>query len=302
MNIGDGDTSSFPSSVATPSLYRGRSMTDKEEKERRASIQAIMKDPSLTPHERRKSIQYLMDGRRSSSVFQPSIHNGDNMTSLGNGMATAAATATEDYDSSSDEEVGSDYGARQKTAVSPQNKWDAMSKRGSSCNAADMKLDKRKVSLRESFALGFSEMGVKDSGADINICQPASAEMPPSAESNSLWRITEKSRPPCSHYERNCSIVSPCCGLVVGCRICHDDHPALPPPLYSQQSGADHLVASMPVSAAAAAPMKAPALSPNRSSSLPVNFTEDESQHEINRFLIKQVICRECFTLQSSKT
>ena len=277
-------------------------MTDKEEKERRASIQAIMKDPSLTPHERRKSIQYLMDGRRSSSVFQPSIHNGDNMASLGDSTAVAAAAATEDYESSSDEEVGPDYGARQKMAHNPQNKWDVMSKRGYVCNAADGKQDNRKDSLRESFALGFSDMGMKDSGVDSDICQPASAAVPPSAESNSQWRMLEKSRPPCSHYQRNCSIVSPCCGLVVGCRICHDDYPALPPPLNSQQSGADYLVASVPVSAAAAAPMKAPALSFHRSSSLPMNITEDEPSHEINRFLIKEVICRECFTLQSSKT
>lgn len=36
----------------------------------------------------------------------------------------------------------------------------------------------------------------------------------------------------CTHYERNCNIVTPCCGRVVGCRICHDEtsppgHPAM---------------------------------------------------------------------------
>jgi hypothetical protein len=27
----------------------------------------------------------------------------------------------------------------------------------------------------------------------------------------------------CVHYERNCSIVAPCCNRVFGCRICHDE-------------------------------------------------------------------------------
>mmetsp|Transcript_12071 Transcript_12071/g.18524 ORF Transcript_12071/g.18524 Transcript_12071/m.18524 type:complete len:388 (+) Transcript_12071:186-1349(+) len=27
----------------------------------------------------------------------------------------------------------------------------------------------------------------------------------------------------CVHYERNCSIVAPCCGRVYGCRVCHDE-------------------------------------------------------------------------------
>ena len=27
----------------------------------------------------------------------------------------------------------------------------------------------------------------------------------------------------CSHYERNCNIIAPCCNRIVGCRICHDE-------------------------------------------------------------------------------
>jgi len=40
--------------------------------------------------------------------------------------------------------------------------------------------------------------------------------------------------PPCTHYERNCHIVSPCCGATFGCRICHDDCPILPPMLVNK--------------------------------------------------------------------
>mmetsp|Transcript_23919 Transcript_23919/g.43259 ORF Transcript_23919/g.43259 Transcript_23919/m.43259 type:complete len:186 (-) Transcript_23919:2400-2957(-) len=27
----------------------------------------------------------------------------------------------------------------------------------------------------------------------------------------------------CTHYERKCNIIAPCCGQVFGCRVCHDD-------------------------------------------------------------------------------
>mmetsp|Transcript_23143 Transcript_23143/g.54723 ORF Transcript_23143/g.54723 Transcript_23143/m.54723 type:complete len:380 (+) Transcript_23143:179-1318(+) len=27
----------------------------------------------------------------------------------------------------------------------------------------------------------------------------------------------------CTHYERNCNIIAPCCNRIVGCRICHDE-------------------------------------------------------------------------------
>ena len=32
-----------------------------------------------------------------------------------------------------------------------------------------------------------------------------------------------KRTPPCSHYQRKCSIVAECCGKEYGCRLCHDD-------------------------------------------------------------------------------
>jgi hypothetical protein len=57
------------------------------------------------------------------------------------------------------------------------------------------------------------------------------------ASLNAIWddpvnvsRRMEKSRPACTHYERNCTIISPCCGLAFGCRICHDECPVLPMP------------------------------------------------------------------------
>ena len=94
----------------------------------------------------------------------------------------------------------------------------------------------------------------------------------------------EQSRPPCTHYDRNCTMIAPCCGAAFGCRICHDDCPVLPPKMEAM-TGRRY----------------------NRSSSLPSSFTSmgslpEDNHHTIDRFAVKEVICRVCFTQQSSKT
>lgn len=102
---------------------------------------------------------------------------------------------------------------------------------------------------------------------------------------NELTKRVEATRPPCTHYQRNCTILSPCCGAAFGCRICHDDCPILPPPTK------DH-----------------PRRRYARSASLSFNDEQTmigspaDQHHTIDRFAIDQVICRQCFTRQSSKT
>ena len=108
-----------------PTVRRG-SMSLDEEKERRASIKAVMTDPNLSPTTKRKSIQHLMDGRRNS---------------YGNSQCCTGRTVT-----------------------------------------------------------------------------PAC---------NDQTKRAEEMRPHCPHYERNCTLIAPCCGAAFGCRICHDDSPAL---------------------------------------------------------------------------
>eukprot|EP00977_Amphora_coffeiformis_P019995 scaffold7763_cov245-Amphora_coffeaeformis.AAC.1 len=122
-----------------------------------------------------------------------------------------------------------------------------------------------------------------------------------------MGRFMEHSRPPCDHYERQCTIISPCCGLPFGCRICHDDCPVLPTPKRRQA-----IPAQAPMMAAVAAP------SPDsggggggggkmeRRHSMPLNlddneFDDDQQHHLIDRFAIREIICRKCFTKQSSK-
>lgn len=98
----------------------------------------------------------------------------------------------------------------------------------------------------------------------------------------------EESRPECKHYKRNCTIISPCCGAAFGCRICHDECPVLPPAKYGvskkEQPAAGRKY--------------------HRSASLPMSFSgvAEPEHHKIDRFAIHEVICRNCFTRQSSKT
>mmetsp|Transcript_8675 Transcript_8675/g.12643 ORF Transcript_8675/g.12643 Transcript_8675/m.12643 type:complete len:474 (+) Transcript_8675:221-1642(+) len=189
---------------------KSTAMTEEEQRERRASIKAIMVDPTISPQTRRLSIQALMDGRRRSSC-------------CGSG----------------------------ETPRSPP----AEAESASSARAED--------SLNEA------------------------------AVQRAMAMRMEKNRPPCQHYQRNCSILSPCCGLAFGCRICHDEYPMLPPPflLGEQQhrtDGEQHKESRY-----------------HRSSSMPTNASmlpTVDNQHQIDRFKIAEVICRQCYTRQSSKT
>lgn len=58
------------------------------------------------------------------------------------------------------------------------------------------------------------------SGGRTEVAPPPSPILPAQADSK------------CTHYERNCNIVAPCCNRVMGCRICHDEtsppgHPSM---------------------------------------------------------------------------
>jgi len=145
-----------------------------EHQERRASIRAIMTDQNLTPLERRRSIQEIMDGRARRNSLVGSL--------------------------------GSDTCVEVKTELTPE-------------------------------------------------------EM-------------EKRRPLCTHYKRSCTIISPCCGLAFGCRVCHDECADLPAPITTSEDE----------------------VKMERRSSF-----ETSESHKIDRFKIKEIICRECYTRQDSK-
>jgi len=296
-----------PQGTPHSTAQRRTSMTANEQKERRASIQAIMKDQALTPSERRRSIQQLMDGRRRSSTAS---YGG------GGGMAAAAAAAAAAFDDSASE-FGDDASPNGIGIDGTDNSVDNSSVGGgsSSMGAASRRSSRnygRSNSLRGSFTIGFSGMGFgggserRDSSASGSV-DPSTGHHLGSAIGSS--RKMEKSRPECNHYERKCTLISPCCGLAFGCRICHDDSPVLPPPIFLQKAdeegdedllignGHDDDAKSVGAQGGPAKPRRF-----DRSASLPTSFQEDETHHNIDRFLVKEVICRECYTRQSSKT
>ena len=193
-------------------LGRRGSMSRAEEKQRRASIKAILADKNQSPMTKRRSIQHLMDGRRASltnSITSASHHSGST-----DGVRNGAGINDMGYED---------------TESRAQNSYDG---------------------------------------------QPCCDEHTKRAENG---------RPPCSHYQRQCTIIAPCCGGAFGCRICHDECPILPPKVDPNPSSKRRY---------------------NRSASLPSSFTSmgHDTTHTIDRFATKEVICRECYTRQSSKT
>jgi len=205
---------------------RNRVMTCEEEKERRASIKAILADETITPQERRRSIQSLMDGRRNS-------------------VGTATSMSSEP--SNSADIYGYGEGSPDGCSDGTDNRYNILYPDGTLDNTA--------------------------------ICVPVS---------NEKTKRAERTRPPCNHYVRNCTLIAPCCGASFGCRICHDDSPILPPLLIAKQASRR----------------------PTRSSSMPAGWTsmdeeihtQHDTHHTIDRFRVAQIICRICYTKQSSKT
>jgi hypothetical protein len=196
---------------------------------RRETIQEIMRDERLTPFEKRRSIQSLMDGRRRSS------------TAAGGMMAAAAAAATEFYDSGDDSDDD----------LQPAN----------TCSGRPYPHTRHSASLTSFEGVTAAEVAALTDNPDDTA------------------RKMELNRPRCTHYERQCTIISPCCGLAFGCRICHDDCTWLPPPMRNGET------------------------KPARRQSLPLHFLEQvETHHSIDRKAIKEIICRKCFTRQGSKT
>jgi CHY zinc finger len=204
---------------------RRRSMSEEEERSRRASIKAILADNTITPTERRRSIQHLMDGRRSS-------------------IGTSSVASTSSVGSEPDNEYGNNH----------------------------------------QYGYGDSNSDIQQQGqlSHGTLFLSEGEQCIPIANENT--KRAEQTRPHCDHYVRNCTLITPCCGAAFGCRICHDESPVLPPLLMMKQT------------------RRYP-----RSSSLPGSFTTmlqtpEETHHQVDRFAVKEVICRECFTKQSSKT
>lgn len=330
--------------------------TEEQQSERRKKIKEIMADPNLTQQEKSRAVQSLMDGRRRSSCgggsitlsvhSQSSANSGSRSNSHSHNyvfqMAHAAAAAAEYY--SSDEEGVGDGGVAGRFADVDMADANGF---GSGPGGADFD-----DGVDYGYGARFGdERSVDSSVSEDNSDSPAvpAASMPSgsnyrqvhgrsyslqdwndadrvhaAAHSNifldnpaKISKLMEQSRPLCEHYDRMCTIVSPCCGLAFGCRICHDECPVLPKPLalrpaFMNDTGEVSMVAvhqaaqkDQIVLAERLEELKRQK-NVERRRSMPLDFSsandDEENHHAIDRFAIREVICRSCYTRQSSKT
>lgn len=308
-------------------------MTLEAQKERRNSIRDILSDEALTPLEKRRSIQCLMDGRRRSSQTRSSSGSEGE-------MARAAAEATDCYqsDTEGDASVAMDSTSGDHSQHHPQQpnaEWSygyGATQQSHASSSPQSSISGNIEHLVQSADLPNSHYnnGRKQRSSSMPLwSEDTSRAAAPlvAASSNAIWdeplnvsRRMEKSRPPCSHYERNCTIISPCCGLAFGCRICHDECPVLPMPFARRPmvpaaasgGGGSDRGNDVAGGASGEAGLQERVLNwdaveglkhkQEKRRSLPLYYEEQETHHEIDRFAIAEVICRLCHTRQSSKT
>jgi hypothetical protein len=277
----------------------GAALSEEAQQIRRNSIRSIMADEGLTAVEKARSIQYLMDGRRRSSSGG-SVCSGGSVGGGSTGVASRGGGSSGGQgfyyqNNSQDDDDGDDQMAHQgpptEVHLAQSNNHDG-SEVGDGNNSNDIP--------RSSFAARKQRSSSMPLWSDGGV----NAVAPLAAASSNVWddprnvnRRMEKSRPHCEHYERNCTIISPCCGLAFGCRICHDDCPVLPMPIAKQSQQQDNVQLAWVGHVDGTNKQKH-----EKRRSMPLAFDEEETHHEIDRFAIAEVICRLCYVRQSSKT
>ncbi|KAL7456311.1 hypothetical protein ACHAWC_007842 [Mediolabrus comicus] len=329
-------------------LVRRTSMSDVEQAQRRASIKHIMADPSLSQLEKRRSIQQLMDGRQ----------NGGRRSTIDSGMmnpymaarqeqaqrlrSIRRSSSFDDGDSTDERPITANtrhfsYTATAATANSSINNSSihASSSSNSLINNNSIHNSNHHHPAESSFdsssSFPYQQQKQHSSHDDQNIspssiptttvgADEASASFP---HHNSINRRAIEMAPPCTHYSRNCHIVSPCCGATFGCRICHDDCPVLPPLLeqgtpsqvgeaaeeavagtVSLEDGNNDVGKSNNTNTGTTPTGRRKYQRVLRTSSMPTSFTQESppEHHNVDRFAIREIMCRKCYTKQSSKT
>lgn len=313
-SLGSSPDNNTGGGVPTEISTAPKPMTEDEQVTRRAAIRKIMSDPDLTAGEKSRAVQKLMDGRRrgsGSSNKSGTAGAADNVSM----MAAAAMAAADFYDSSDDDLMlgpegsvvagdGDDISLASSFMTNTDDE-DEPSRPGSTRGRSrpSSRAGSRPGSRASSRGAG-SRVRLSRSASLKNFAEGAAAAAAAAAAALEqasddphdvliITRRMEKSRPYCDHYDRECTIISPCCGLAFGCRICHDECPILPPP--RQKPDPEHWADDMDLK------LHAPKL--KRSNSMPTSFHEEEAtHHQIDRFAIEEIICRQCYTRQSSKT
>lgn len=296
--------------IASATSQKGH-MSEEEQDNRRKQIREIMKDPNLSQQEKNKQVQSLMDGRRRSisssgtqsvSAHSHSTHDSrshSHHSNYVNAMAHAAAYAS-DYYSSDDEgdAIMSDAGIGAPEDIAYGYGYERNDERSVASSVTNTSYQSNNYQTPIPSGMSYRQVH----GRSYSMQEFTASDRAAAAASTSIFmdnpaqisRLMEQSRPECQHYERNCTIVSPCCGLAFGCRICHDECPVLPKPLNQRERPGDHMMVDQ------LQEMKNKKM--DRRRSMPLDLEEEENHHNIDRFAIREVICRQCYTRQTSKT
>jgi hypothetical protein len=305
-------------------------MTEDDQEERRRNIKAIMSNSSLSQKEKSLKIQSLMDGRGQVNQLQLSQHGGSYVQNRRGSASSYCSNASSVYASSmaqvAAEAVETIYNADYDESLHTTRSYSY-----SSSQTDDVVPDQQQQQNINNLGCYKQYHGRSKSLQDWTDSDRANAAAHTTVFGNKIQqvsRLMEQSRPACEHYERNCTVISPCCGLAFGCRICHDECPVLPPPIvYKRRLSAN--AADTKAKTKYCTPIAATVRNNDVSSttaladtssttqihhlnklerrrSLPVEFSTDRTKeadhHLIDRFAIREVICRHCYTRQSSKT
>lgn len=249
-----------------------------------------MKDPNISALEKRRRVQNLMDGRRASydCPVNPYL---EMKAKLAAEKQKKEAEAQEELEQQDDAAVRRSFHRRRSSDGATI--YDAMEiePMGTSMDhiLTNNAPDTSSSQYAKKHPYPASTTTVPMAGCTYDN-EPASRR-----SSVEFSKRAVESAPPCTHYQRKCHIVSPCCGATFGCRICHDDCPVLPPLLTREGFGS----------------MEGPTAGGTRkfqrqlrTSSMPMNLDSEgpPEHHNVDRFAIKEIICRECFTRQNAKS
>lgn len=211
---------------------RRNSMTHQQERERRASIKAVMTDTTLSPMTKRRSIQHLMDGRRKSmsNMAGGPLFNGGSTNVRGGVLPSLPLGGRRN--SMSGAYVGSGFSAnmnnagRRLSCSGGSNSTVASTYAETSTTTSIYNYEPNNSSQAnvdvDAFNYGYEDQNEQQHHSQT--CIPVNSNY---AYTNEQTRMAERQRPACTHYERNCTIIAACCGAVFGCRLCHDDAPSL---------------------------------------------------------------------------
>jgi len=243
---------------------------DFEQRKRRASIRAIMSDKSTSQIEKSKMVQGLMDGRRRGSLV--SDYNSE-------------CTRCDPFHLSE----GNSLQEQNESSERNRSPLEVFESTGLALSTECSSSTSSRRQYKRSYSSFMSEC------SDMDIDDASFSRSP-----------LEISCMECTHYDRKCNIVAPCCGMISGCRFCHDESEELPPRI-DLPSCADNSCKScttIPSKMAAVSFKEEPDNSVETEKTLCtfISAQTHQTHHNIDRFAITEVICKECNTRQSSKT